>query len=326
MKNTITILLSLFFLNIVAQNKVECDKLLSKEIDIEINDLEKFQSDFSNFKNCGLDSVDLEIFSNNSILATILITLASENKNEKITYGTLLNKLLDFKKSEKYPKIREVTLISKELSTKIARIENWNEDKIKLKKLEISESYLVKMHDFVKENSESKTYKEIFMVLNEEQNKNKVTNLKKSEEYSDIFTNYGNADLVDLLKKANTLNKPLIIYFTGYGCVNSRKIEKNILTEDVIYEKLKNQFYFVSLYLDDKTQLANSQKFTSSSTGISITTIGQKHSNLQIEKFSVNMQPYFAILDSKGNIIATESYLTDEDNFMKFLNKGLNTK
>lgn len=275
-------------MNIVAQNKVECNKLLSKEIDIEINDLEKFQSDFSNFKNCGLDSVDLEIFSNNSILVTILITLTSENKNEKITYGTLLNKLLDFKKSEQYPKIREVTLISKELSPKIARIENWNEDKIKLKKLEISESYLVKMHDFVKENSESKTYKEIFMVLNEEQNK--VNNLKKSEEYSDIFTNYGNADLADLLKKANTLNKPLIIYFTGYGCVNSRKIEKNILTEDVIYEKLKNQFYFVSLYLDDKTQLANSEKFTSSSTGISITTIGQKHSNLQIEKFSVNMQ------------------------------------
>jgi thioredoxin-related protein len=324
MKNTITILFSLFFLNIVAQNKVECDKLLSKEIDIEMNHLEKFQSDFSNFKNCGLDSVDLEIFSNNSILASILITLTSENKNKKITYGTLLSKILDFKKSEQYPKIREATLISKELSIKIARIENWNEDKIKLKKLEISESYLVKMYDFVKENSDSKTYKEIFMVLNEEQNK--VNNLKKSEEYSDIFTNYGNTDLTDLLKKANTLNKPLIIYFTGYGCVNSRKIEKNILTEDLIYEKLKNQCYFVSLYLDDKKQLADSEQFTSSSTGRLIKTIGQKHSNLQIEKFNVNMQPYFAILDSKGNIIATESYSTDENNFMTFLNKGLKTK
>lgn len=324
MKNTITILLSLFFLNIVAQNKVECDKLLSKEIDIEMNHLEKFQSDFSNFKNCGLDSVDLEIFSNNSILATILITLSSENKNGKITYGALLSKIFDFKKSIQYPKIREVTLISKELSTKVARIENWNEDKIKLEKLEIPESYIVKMYDFVKENSNSKTYKEIFIVLNENQNKN--DNLKKSEEYSDIFTNYGDTDLVDLLKKANALNKSLIIYFTGYGCVNSRKIEKNILTEDVIYEKLKNQFYFVSLYLDDKKQLADSEQFTSSSTGRLIKTIGQKHSNLQIEKFHVNMQPYFAILDSIGNIIATESYSTDENNFMIFLNKGLKTK
>lgn len=324
MKNTITILLSLFFLNIVAQNKVECDKLLSKEIDIEMNHLEKFQSDFSNFKNCGLDSVDLEIFSNNSILATILITLSSENKNGKITFGALLSKILDFKKSIQYPKIREVTLISKELSTKVARIENWNEDKIKLEKLEIPESYIVKMYDFVKENSNSKTYKEIFIVLNENQNKN--DNLKKSEEYSDIFTNYGDTDLDDLLKKANALNKSLIIYFTGYGCVNSRKIEKNILTADVIYEKLKNQFYFVSLYLDDKKQLADSEQFTSSSTGRLIKTIGQKHSNLQIEKFNVNMQPYFAILDSKGNIIATESYSTDENNFMIFLNKGLKTK
>ena len=324
MKNTITTLLILFCLNVFSQNKAECEKLLSQEINIE--NMEKFQNDFSNFKNCGLDSVDLEIFSNNSFLATILITLSSETKNDKITYETLLNKLLDFKKSEQYPKIREVTLISKELSNKIAKIENWNEDKIKLEKLEIPESSLIKMHDFVKENSDSKTYKEIFMVLNEEQNKNKVNNLKKSEEYSDIFTNYGNADLADLLKKANAVNKPLIIYFTGYACVNARKIEENILTEDLIYEQLKNQFYFVSLYVDDKKQLDISKQFTSSSTGKLIKTIGQKHSNLQIEKFNVNMQPYFAILDSKGNVIATESYTSDENNFMNFLNKGLNTK
>lgn len=323
MKNAVTTLLILFCLNVFSQNKAECDKLLSQEINIE-----NFQNDFSYLKNCGLDSVDLEIFSNNSFLATILISLSSETKNDKITYGILLNKLLDFKKSEQYPKIREVTLISKELSNKIAKIENWNEDKIKLEKLEISESSLIKMHDFVKENSDSKTYKEIFMVLNEEQNKNKnkVNNLKKSEEYSDIFTNYGDTDLADLLKKANTLNKPLIIYFTGYACVNARKIEENILIKDLIYEQLKNQFYFVSLYVDDKKQLDISKQFTSSSTGKLIKTIGQKHSNLQIEKFNVNMQPYFAILDSKGNVIATESYTSDENNFMNFLSKGLSAK
>lgn len=321
MKNAVTTLLILFCLNVFSQNKAECDKLLSQEINIE-----NFQNDFSYLKNCGLDSVDLEIFSNNSFLATILISLSSETKNDKITYGILLNKLLDFKKSEQYPKIREVTLISKELSNKIAKIENWNEDKIKLEKLEISESSLIKMHDFVKENSDSKTYKEIFMVLNEEQNKNKVNNLKKSEEYSDIFTNYGDTDLADLLKKANTLNKPLIIYFTGYACVNARKIEENILIKDLIYEQLKNQFYFVSLYVDDKKQLDISKQFTSSSTGKLIKTIGQKHSNLQIEKFNVNMQPYFAILDSKGNVIATESYTSDENNFINFLSKGLSAK
>lgn len=323
MKNTITLLLSFLFWNMVPQNKVDCDKLLSTEIDVEMKNIEKFQSDFSNFKNCGLDTIDMEIFSTKSTIASILITLASGNKNEKITYGTLLNKLLEFKQSEEYPRLREITLISKELSTKISKVENWHEDIIKLRNFEIPENDLDKMYAIVKDNAEPLTYKEIFMILNEERIKIKQSNIKKSEEYSAIFTNHGNTDLEELIKKANALDKPLLIYFTGYGCVNSRRMEKNVLTEEVIYQKLKNQFYFVSLYLDDKTLLENSKQFTSPSTGKLIKTVGQKHSNLQIEKFNVNSQPYFVILDSKGNSIATESYLTSETNFITFLSTGV---
>src|SRR5690606_12037962 len=138
-------------------------------------------------------------------------------------------------------------------------------DIIKLRNFEISENDLDKMYAIVKDNSEPLTYRDVFIILNEERNKNKLSNLKKSEEYSAIFTNYGNTDLEELIKKANALNKPLLIYFTGYGCVNSRRMEKNVLTQEVIYQKLKNQFYFVSLYLDDKTLLENSKQFTSQS-------------------------------------------------------------
>lgn len=324
MKNSITIFLSFFFINVIAQNKEECSKLLSKEVLIERNSIENFKKDFSNFEDCGIDAIDLEIFSDNSILSTIIITLASENK--KITYGDLLNQILDVKKTEQYSKIRDATIISKEFSTKIARIENWNEDKIKLKKLEISEDYLTKMFNYIKENSNSKNYKEIFNILNETQNKNRNDNLKKSEEYSGLFENKGNINLEDLLKEASNVDKPLIIYFTGYSNINSRKIEKNILIQDTIYKRLENQFYFVSLYLDDKKQLPNTEQFTSASTGILIKTMGQKHSNLQIEKFNVNVQPYFVMLDSKGNTIATQGYLTDENDFIIFLNKGSNVK
>lgn len=311
-------------MNVFSQNKVDCEKLLLQEINI--NDIEKFQNDFSYLINCGLNSVDLEVFSHSPILAETLVSLASETKNDKITYGILLNKLLDFRKSEHYFKIRDVILISRELSNKIAKIESWNEDKIKLEKLETPESTLLKVYDFIKENSGSKTYTEIFSIFNEEQNKSKVINIKNSEEYRDIFINRGGADLEDLLKEANVLNKPLLIYFTGYTCINSRKIEKNILSEDLIYQQLKNQFHFVSLYVDDKRLLGVSEQFTSSSTGKLIKTIGQKQSNLQIEKFKVNIQPYFVILDSKGNTIATESYTSDENSFINFLNKGLETK
>ena len=323
MKPTLILLFCSISLNLVAQSKINCDELLSKDINIELNHLENFKKNFANFEYCGLDATDVEIFSNTALLGSILIALVPENTTDMLTFGALLNKLLEFKSSAEYPKVREFTLISKELSNKIARIENWNADKIKLAKLEISDIDLEKMFDFIKFNPNSKTYKEIFILLNEEKKRDKQTNLTKAEEYSDIFTNYGNADLIDLVNKANSLSRPLLIYFTGYGCVNSRKIERSILSEDVIYKKLKNQFYFVSLYLDDKTLLSDADQFKSSSTGALIKTIGQKHCNLQIEKFSVSMQPYFAILDSKGNIVATESYLNDPIKFMSFLDKAL---
>lgn len=321
MKNILTLFLTLLFLNVLAQDKIDCDKLLSKEIDIEANDGENFKNDFSNLKNCGIDALDIAFFSDSSILGTILITLSTES--EKITFGDLLNKILDFKKGDDYLKIREASLISKELTTKIARIENWNEDKIKLEKLDVPESDLLKIHNYIKENSNSKTYKEIFNTLYENQNKKREDHLESSEEHSDIFKNQSNTNLDDLLKKAKDANKPLIIYFTGYGCVNSRKIETKILTQNVVYEKLKDKSYFVSLYVDDKTTLKKSDQFTSASTGKLIKTVGQKYSNLQIEKFQTASQPYFVILDPKGKVIATQAYLTDENEFITFLNKGL---
>ena len=154
-------------MNSIAQNNLDCDKkLLAKEIDIKLNNLEEFKRDFSNLKNCGLDSLDIEIFSNNSVLGSILISIVSSDENEKTTYGDLLDKLIEIKNSKDYIKAREASLISNELSSKIAKIENWEEDKIKLKKLEVSEIEIEQIFNYLKENPNSKNYKEIFLILN----------------------------------------------------------------------------------------------------------------------------------------------------------------
>ena len=321
-KTTITIIFTIFFFISNAQNNLDCDKkLLAKKIDIKMNNLEEFERDFSKLKNCGLDSIDVKIFSNNSVLGSILISIASSSKNEKITYENLLDKLLEIKKTKDYLKLREVSLISDELSTKVAKIENWEEDKIKLKKLEVSELEIEQIFNYIKENPNSKNYKEIFIILNQQ----KKNNLK-SEDYSEIFTNIGNVNFLDLLKLANDSKKPLMIYFSGYSCANSRKLEEKILAEYEICEKLKNKFYFVTLYVDDRNILPESEQFTSKITNKLVKTIGQKNSNLQAEKFNANNQPFFVILDSEGEIIATESYSKNMKDYLDFINIGLKLK
>ena len=322
MRKTITIIITFFFLNTIAQNNLDCDKgLLAKEIDIKMNNLEEFQKDFSNLKNCGLDSLDIEIFSNSSVLGSILVSIVSNSENEKITYGNLLNKLIEIKNSKDFIKAREATLIFNELSTKIAKIENWEEDKLKLEKLEVSEIEIKQIFKHIKESKNIKSYKEIFLIIKQEE-KNK----QKKEDYSEILMNVGNVNFQDLLKLANESNKPLMIYFSGYSCINSRKMEEKLLADKEICEKLKNQFYFVTLYVDDRKELPESEQFTSKSTNKLIKTIGHKNSNLQIEKFKVNIQPYFVILDSKGEIIANESYTNNLNGYLEFLNEGLKIK
>lgn len=319
MKKPITIIFTFLFLNSIAQNNLDCDKkLLAKEIDIKLNNLEEYKRDFSNLKNCGLDSLDIEIFSNNSVLGSILISIVSSDENEKTTYGDLLDKLIEIKNSKDYIKAREASLISNELSSKIANIENWEEYKIKLKKLEVSEIEIEQIFNYLKENPNSKKYKEIFLILNQLKKNN-----QNSEDYSEIFTNIGNVNFSDLLKSANESKKPLMIYFSGYSCVNSRKLEEKLLAENVICEKLKNQFYFVTLYVDDRNPLPDSEQFTSKTTNRLVKTIGQKNSNLQAEKFNVNIQPYFVILDSKGEMITSESYSNNMNDYLDFINKGL---
>jgi thioredoxin-related protein len=322
MKKTITIILTFFFLNSFAQNNLDCNKsLLVKEIDIKMTNLEEFQKDFSKLKKCGLDSLDIKIFSNNSVLGSIFVSIISNSENEKITYGNLLEKLLEIKNTNDYLKLREVSLISDELSNKIAKIENWEEDKIKLKKLEVSEIEIEQIFNFIKENPNSKNYKEILVILNQ-----KKKNNQKSEDCSELFTNVGNVNFSDLLKSANESKKPLMLYFSGYSCINSRKLEENLITENDICEKLKNKFYFVTLYVDDRKPLSDSEQFTSKVTNRLVKTIGQKNSNLQVEKFSANIQPFFVILNPKGEVIATESYSNSIDSYLDFINEGLKIK
>ncbi|WP_415060794.1 protein-disulfide reductase DsbD family protein [Flavobacterium sp.] len=132
-------------------------------------------------------------------------------------------------------------------------------------------------------------------------------------------------DYEDGLAYAKQINKPILLDFTGYACVNCRKMEDYVWSDKKILSILKNEVVLISLYVDDKKELAENEKYVSKETGKKIKTIGNKWSDFQITKYKANAQPYYLILDTDGNTLSDEpaSYDPDIDLYEKWLRNGI---
>lgn len=125
---------------------------------------------------------------------------------------------------------------------------------------------------------------------------------------------------------AKERGKPVFVDFTGYGCVNCRKMEAAVWTDEKVSEILNNDYVMIQLFVDDKTKL-DVPVVVNESEGETrkLRTVGDKWSYLQSSKFGANAQPFYVILDNDGNVM-DGSYGYDEDvnKFIRFLNDGLN--
>ncbi|WP_281336057.1 protein-disulfide reductase DsbD family protein [Flavobacterium eburneipallidum] len=108
------------------------------------------------------------------------------------------------------------------------------------------------------------------------------------------------------LAYAKTVNKPIMLDFTGYACVNCRKMENNVWSDKRILSILKNDVVLISLYVDDKRDLPKSEQFVSKSTGETIETVGDKWTDFMISKYKTNTQPLYVLTDLEGNSLNQE--------------------
>ncbi len=120
-------------------------------------------------------------------------------------------------------------------------------------------------------------------------------------------------------------SKPVVIDFTGFGCVNCRKMEAAVWTDPTVADKLNNDVVLISLYVDDKTPLPEPLVVEESGRMRTLRTIGDKWSYLQRSKFGANAQPFYVILSPDGQPLGG-SYSYDENvsHYLDFLNKGIN--
>ena len=103
------------------------------------------------------------------------------------------------------------------------------------------------------------------------------------------------------LAYAKKVNKPIMLDFTGFACVNCRKMENTVWSDRQILTLLKNEVVVISLYVDDKRDLPKGEQFVSKETGSVIETIGDKWTDFMISKYKTNTQPLYVLTDLKGN-------------------------
>lgn len=122
---------------------------------------------------------------------------------------------------------------------------------------------------------------------------------------------------------AKSVNKPVLIDFTGWSCTNCRKMEASVWSDTEVLKRLKEDYVLISLYVDDKTELAENEKYTSAFSGKKIKTIGQKWGDFQASKFGTNSQPYYVITNHTGEVLVPpQAFNLDISNYINFLDSG----
>ncbi|WP_439554106.1 cytochrome c biogenesis protein CcdA [Flavobacterium macrobrachii] len=133
------------------------------------------------------------------------------------------------------------------------------------------------------------------------------------------FTDYDKG-----LAYAKEVNKPILLDFTGFACVNCRKMEINVWSDKEVLSVLKNDLVLISLYVDDKRELPKEEKHVSKVTGNDIETIGDKWTEFMITRYKTNTQPFYVLTDVKEQKLNEPvSYTPDSKEYLTWLEDGI---
>ena len=142
-----------------------------------------------------------------------------------------------------------------------------------------------------------------------------------------LYTDEVHAQFTDYdqgMAYARQQGKPVMLDFTGYGCVNCRKMELSVWTDPEVRTLINDDYVLITLYVDDKTPLPQPMRVVENGAERTLRTVGDKWSYLQRTKFGANAQPFYVLVDNEGRPL-NHSYSYDEDvqKYVQFLETGL---
>lgn len=139
---------------------------------------------------------------------------------------------------------------------------------------------------------------------------------------NDVHPKFKNYD--EGMEYARKNHKPVMLDFTGFGCVNCRKMELAVWTDPTVSDLINNDYVLITLYVDDKTPLAEPIRIKENGKEVVLRTLGDKWSYLQRVKFGANAQPFYVLIDNEGQPLnKSYSYKEDVPKYIEFLKKGL---
>jgi thiol:disulfide interchange protein DsbD len=144
-------------------------------------------------------------------------------------------------------------------------------------------------------------------------------NLYKENEVHAQYTNFEEG-----MEAARRAGKPVMVDFTGWGCVNCREMESKVWIDSKVRKLMTEDYILISLYVDDKDPLPEKITVTENGQQRTLRTVGDKWSYLQRVKFGANAQPFYVLLDNEGKPLnGSYSHDEDVDKYVEFLQTGL---
>ena len=134
----------------------------------------------------------------------------------------------------------------------------------------------------------------------------------------------GYFDWDQALRVSKALNKPVFVDFTGHGCTNCREMENRVWSDPQVLKRLRENFVILALYVDDKTIEMPKEEWYTNKDGREVKLLGKKNSEIQINRFKANAQPFYLLLDTDGNpMVPARAYDLNIDAFVQFLDSGV---
>ncbi len=325
--NRIILIVCLMWAQIVlGQDELSCEEILNEKIFSDLdNPTQKVDETMAKLKSAmircsDLDSIDIQILYSPPMVGAIL---GQMKPDLDMRYVALINKCYEITKSPGYETLKNTIINSNTLDRMLVNTKNWQKADSIMSLMHIDEEII----SAVKEHSqngidEGETYLSILHnkveEMTEEPELEQIEDPFFKTEKNNVFSSYDEA-----LAKALKLNKPLLIYFTGWTCINCRRMEEEVFGNKEISSYMSENFILLMLYADDRSPLPEDEIYTSEKTGKRIDTVGKRNAELEMTKFNKNWQPFIVLVDANESIILESGYERNKDVFMEFLKKGI---
>lgn len=262
------------------------------------------------------DSIDIEVFGGGSDIRVIIIR--AFNNEHVLTYSDLYNQLLAIKIAggSAYESSRRILIKLNPYKTLPATEENWESMKLTLRELGELEFQIKPIDDLVKSHFDPN--RTLWEVLGEtaielkeiEKDRIEIEQSKTNDCFKELL---GRDEIVDIeryKKMSSEQNKLIVIYFTGYGCVNCRKLEEGVFRNSAICMSLNEDFIFISAHIDSQKELPKGLQGSKMIEGkeYDILTYGEYNRYFQLSQFKSLYQPYLVFMNSDGEILGTADY------------------